>query len=176
MALMTDLARPTIPDTERYRYEWSIELDDTSDRGRLLVIMKNPSYPDEQNVCFAKVTAWARARDFSGCDIANLFARRAYDPRELNALSYEEAVGPYNDFTIGLLAADADIVIAGWGQHSGIRRDWYECRVREVAAIVGAERFDSLNTTKAGHPTHPQVWSTATEPRPWLIDDFRWNP
>src|SRR4051812_8377107 len=107
--------RVPIPDTDLYRFEYSIELDD-SGRGRLLVVMKNPSYPDERNICFTKAAAWARQHEFGAVDVVNLFARRAYDPRDLNAMPYDDAVGAHNDYMISLLAADADLVIAGWGQ------------------------------------------------------------
>lgn len=165
--------RSPIPEADLYRFEYSIELDVTDRRGRVLVVMKNPSYPDERNICFAKAAAWARQRDFGAVDFANLFARRAYDPRELNALAYEDAVGVHNDYMIGLLADDADLVIAAWGQPSGIRSAWYERRVRDVVDVIGADRLTALGTTSAGHPKHPQVWSNSWTPSDWRVPGLR---
>jgi len=152
--------RSPIPQSHLYRYEHSIEIDPGNDRSRLLVVMKNPSYPDEGNVCFAKAVAWARQRRFGAVDFVNLFARRAYRPHALNGLGYDEAVGEHNDYMISLLADDADLVVAAWGQPSRIRSAWYHRRVREVVAVIGGDRLTAVGTTAAGHPLHPQVWST----------------
>jgi hypothetical protein len=166
----------SIPADDLYRTEWWQHDLGPVDGGTVLVIMKNPSYPDEGNHCFRQAAGWARVNGFSTLAVANLFARRAFHPRELNRLTFEEATHPHNDSQIEWMQFDADLVLAAWGQPSGIRADWYRERVGKVVEVIGRERLACLKTTSNGHPFHPQTWARSWTIRDWSVDEVaRWD-
>ena len=84
----------------------------------------NPSTADEikDDPTSRKCMRFAQSWGYGGIILANLFAYRATDPRELKGVS--DPVGPENDHWLNRLADEAGIVIAAWGIHGGfMRRD-----------------------------------------------------
>jgi hypothetical protein len=128
-------------------------------KGRLLVVCLNPSTADEHrdDPTVARLTRWARDRDFRELVVANIFALRATDPREMRA--HPEPVGELNDRWLRKLAEDADVIVAAWGSHG----EHLE-RGRRVFRMLGGPNFAPakdlrpvfcFELTKGGHPRHP---------------------
>lgn len=152
-----DLDGPLGCSTE-YRTWFHEELPGPSGRGDVIVIMKNPSWPDHGNATLAEARRMATELAFSNLYVGNLFGRRAPKPGLLNDLTYREAVQETNDVLLELMAAETHLVVAAWGNPNGIRADWYERRIDEVVELLGEERFTSFGTTTHGHPRHCFDW------------------
>ena len=138
--------------------------------GDVIVIMKNPSWPDEGNICLAEARRMAEDFGFSNLYVGNLFGRRARQPGQLNSLTYEDAVIDENDRMLELMAAETDLLVAAWGSANGIDKEWYQRRVNEVVDLLGPDRFTCFGTTKTGQPRHCYSWRID---RPALRD---WDP
>lgn len=161
--------------TDTYRTWFHEELPPGPGRGDVIVIMKNPSWPDEGNVCLAEARHMAIDHDFSNLYVANLFGLRARQPRSLNTLTYAEAVTESNDTLLALMAADVELVVGAWGNPNGINPRWYQRRVTEVVELLGPDRFTSFGTTAAGHPRHCYSWRFGRPPLgDWDLARVRW--
>jgi hypothetical protein len=94
--------------------------------------------------------------------VANLFALRATDPRELYKAA--DPVGPENDAHVRAAAEQCHPVVCAWGVHGGLRlRDE---RVGRLLVDVGVP-VACLGTTKDGHPRHPLYVAAKTELVPY---------
>jgi hypothetical protein len=80
--------------------------------------------------------------------VANLFAFRATDPREMFAAA--DPVGPENDAWLKRLAGEHETRVAAWGAHGNHRM-----RDLEVLRLGLLGDMHCLARTKDGHPGHP---------------------
>lgn len=128
-----------------------------------------PGEPDQNDQTVTKIEGFT-ARYFPGDRIylANKFARRATDVRELRALTLEEAIGPECDqHLLGMMAAATSVVFA-WGPLAKVpvhlRGRW-----RQVDAYARAMDHTPLclGVCQDGHPRHPLMVPYATAPQPW---------
>ncbi|KQI69909.1 hypothetical protein AN189_00385 [Loktanella sp. 3ANDIMAR09] len=146
-------------DTYRYalRRVWG-------DAPALAFVMLNPSTATEaaNDPTIARCEARARAGGHGGLIIANLFAFRATDPRDLRAAA--APIGPDNDRLLLDMCRNAGLIVAGWGVH-GVHLD----RAATVRALLrdSGVRLHTLGLTKHGHPRHPLYVSYAIQPEPW---------
>lgn len=99
---------------------------------------------------------------YGGVLVANLFAYRATDPRQMKMMN--DPVGRWNDDAIRFALAQAGMVIAAWGQ-DGRHRD----RQLDVIAIAQEHkvRLHHLGLTKDGLPRHPLYISRDMYPVAW---------
>jgi hypothetical protein len=129
-----------------YRYELTRVWDDRSPQ--VLFVMLNPSTADSR----ADDPTIRRCRDFArdwncgGLTVANLFALRATDPKQL--ARHADPVGEDNDSTLARLARSHPFVVVAWGAGRT-----HVNRGRLVAAMF--ERAQCLGVTRAGDPRHP---------------------
>lgn len=128
----------------------------------LVMLMLNPSTADEDknDPTVERCERRARARDFGGLIVLNIFAFRATDPRVMKAAP--DPVGPDNDahirqaFTLSTLARAGGLtgptICAGWGVHGAhLGRDR---QVQALATEAGVQ-LHCLGVTKDGQPGHP---------------------
>ena len=150
-----------------YRYRWPYCLDGQG--SSLLFVMKNPSCPDDTtNQTFRNMVKYAKKLNASSLDVVNLFARRTgKSPKELNDMPSVEAIGPENDRHIVEAASKADLVIAAWGDASGVKE--YKTRIADVDHLL--RDHDLWRVGRVGRdtaqPMHPQVWSPTYDLRLW---------
>lgn len=114
--------------------------------------MLNPSTATEDilDPTVTRCLRRAQAEGHARLVVANLFALRATDPREL--YRHDDPVGPRNDEQILLAAQDADRLVVAWGVHGALKG-----RGQAVLALLreaGSKPF-TLGKTKEGHPRHP---------------------
>ena len=149
-------------DCESYRY--SLTRTWAPEGPRLLFVMLNPSTADERrnDPTVERCERRARRLGYGAFRVANLFALRATDPRDMRRAA--EPVGPENDRSLRRGAAWADHIIAAWGVHGAHRGRGAE--VARLLAATGAPLFH-LGCSKGGHPRHPLYLSYACDPRPW---------
>jgi hypothetical protein len=143
-------------DDRIYRYTLTRTWDERAPA--LLVIGLNPSTADETKLdpTLRKVRKFAKRDGYGGFVMANLFAFRATEPRDMMAA--EEPVGPDNSLHLERLATSHVNILCAWGTNGG-----YRDRDRTVMGILNAvnERYGldmsimCLKRTKDGYPWHP---------------------
>jgi len=146
----------------RYRYYLRRTFDDTLPICG--VVMLNPSTADETKLdpTLRRVLGYCRRWGFGGFRIANLFALRATDPREL--LTADDPVGPDNDAWLRSLITEVDRVVVGWGtgRYPRIGNRW-----ERVAEILAPAKPVCLATAKDGQPCHPLYQRADLTPVAW---------
>jgi hypothetical protein len=153
---MTQRGIATIVGLYRYdlRYTWD------SSKGYALFVCLNPSTANSKtsDPTARRCIAFARAWDMGGVRIANLFAYRAREPRRL--LRARDPVGPRNDEFLLAAAAEANVVVAAWGNGgTTLGRD---AIVRKLLP-----RLHNLRLTASGNPAHPLYLPKHLTPVPW---------
>lgn len=126
-----------------------------------LVIGLNPSTANGliEDATSRRVVRFAQDWGFDAVCMANLFAFRATEPKDMKAA--EDPVGPANDGTLRNLAEQASMVVAAWGADGGhLGRD------AEVLKSLDADVYH-LGLTKDGYPRHPLYLPASTKPELW---------
>jgi hypothetical protein len=136
-----------------YRYQLHRTWDASAPT--LAWVMLNPSTADAEvdDPTIRRCIGFARRWHFGGIIVANLFALRATDPRELRA--HGDPVGPDNDRTLAEVARDAEALVCAWGANT-----YAAARARVVRVMIGdAMRWPRvplcLGVTKGNSPRHP---------------------
>jgi len=108
----------------------------------------NPSTADENfdDPTIKRCKSYSGGWGYGGLCMANLFAYRSSNPRDL--CSYREPIGSENDTWLTYLAAYSGIVVASWG-------NWGELLKRSEAVRKLIPGLYCLGTTKRGQPKHP---------------------
>lgn len=122
----------------------------------------NPSKADAtvNDPSFTRMVNFAKAWDFGGLIVTNLFAFRATEPRDMRAAS--DPVGPLNDAALRAAYYQCAATVAAWGAHGTYRgRD---AQVREILP-----RLHYLRLTKDGHPGHPLYLPRDLRPVEWVL-------
>lgn len=143
----------TFSPCERYRYR----LERWWGEGYLLpVLMLNPSTATEQvlDPTITRVMGFAKREGYDGFIVANIFAFRATNPKDMMAAA--DPVGPDNDSEIKALMTYAAVtgtpVLCGWGAHGKHRsRDF---QMVKMFNETGAKAV-CLKRTMDGQPGHP---------------------
>ncbi len=78
--------------------------------------------------------------------MANLFAYRARDPREMKQAA--DPIGPENDKWLDQLAKESELIVAGWGNHGNFRG-------RSAEVIKRFDKLYCLKQNKSAEPAHP---------------------
>jgi hypothetical protein len=149
-------------DCETYRYllsrRWGAGCE-------LLYILLNPSTATEErnDPTIERCERRARMLGFGGFAVANLFAFRATDPRDLKRAPCP--VGPDNDTQLRIAASAAGRVLCGWGVHGE-----HMARAGAVADLLRRAGIPlwHLGQTRAGHPRHPLYVGYVQEPQLWI--------
>jgi hypothetical protein len=151
-------------ETRAYRFTLMRRVNEQG-TGDCLFIMLNPSTADESALdptctrCFNFAKAWGYHRLL----VANLFALRSTDPKEL--YTHPRPVHGQNDQIIRSLARNADLVVCAWGVH-GAHMDRGPL-VREVLRRDDGVTLYHLGLNKDGSPKHPLYLPNTTVPQVW---------
>lgn len=148
-------------DCGRYRYSLTRGWAPT---GRILFLMLNPSTATElrNDPTVERCERRARTLRYGGFRVANLFAFRATDPRELR--TQVDPIGPDNDQAIDEAVRWSATVVCAWGA-DGRYLD-RAATVAERLRALGAGLFH-LGLTRTGQPRHPLYVPYARRPTPW---------
>jgi len=144
----------------QYRYLlWRRWADDWASN-YAMVIGLNPSTADETNddPTIRRCIKFAKDWGYSGLCMANIFAYRATDPKDMIAVN--EPIGVENDRYLKETAAAASVVIAAWGNHGT-----YKNRHLQVKRIIPV--LHCLKVTKSGMPSHPLYLPQTLKPVPF---------
>ncbi len=118
----------------------------------MLFVMLNPSTADERLDDPTIRRCISRAVD-AGTEVlkvANAFAWRATDPRELRKVAYP--IGPRNDEILAAVAKTSATIVVAWGASCPLDR---EIAVLDVLRRNHKSTLWCLGRTKDGHPRHP---------------------
>lgn len=145
-------------DCRLYRYKlWRI-WDES--KPVLNVVGLNPSTADETNndPTITRCINYARAWEYGGLVMTNIFAFRATDPKEMKRQA--EPIGADNDDWLKREAAAAGLVLAAWGKDGAFMN-----RGEAVRQMLG--ELHCLRITKEGHPHHPLYLPKTLMPIPY---------
>lgn len=182
MAIQTE-GSALLSSCERYRYSLSRWWSPPTGPWCLWVML-NPSTADDRDddrtiETIVRLTwSWANpglipaalaTPRFCGLHVANLYAWRARDPMEL--LGEQDVIGPQNDKLLAQMAADADMIVAAWGNgpFPVRRRTEHLLRISRVLELLGGARkpIHALEMTRQGHPRHPLYSRSGAIPFVW---------
>lgn len=133
----------------------------------LVFICLNPSTADEQNndPTNRRTIGFAKDLGYGGMVMANLYAYRATQPRDLFAA--KDPVGPDNDRLLAQLGAKGLTLIGGWGNH-GHRPE----RLAQIAHLP----LKALKLNATGAPAHPLYLKRGLTPFDYTIDHGMVSP
>lgn len=126
----------------------------------VLFVMLNPSTADAlaDDPTIRRCITYARKWGYSDLLVANLFALRATNPKEL--LTDDDPIGPDNDYV--LEAAPRDVItIAAWGSHRAAR-----ARALHVETLLRRPLLCLKQTRPGAPPWHPLYLPGDLWPRP----------
>lgn len=161
-----------ISDCGSYRYwllrEWDAGV------WKLPFIMLNPSTADAgiDDPTIRRCMGFAKALNYGGICVMNLFALRATNPAELK--THPDPVGPENNAQLDLLFNRVRLgyvpVVAAWGTHGSLRG-----RDKQVIALAAEHglALHCLGNTKEGHPRHPLYLKADAVPHIWTGDKVK---
>lgn len=144
----------------RYRYKLSRRWQ--AGGLTLLMVLLNPSTADarQNDPTVRRCLGYAQGWGFNCLLVGNLFAYRSRWPRDL--LTAADPVGPDNDQALLELAAAADLVVAGWGNHGQSLG-----RAAAVRRLLESYGWHALGWTKSGQPKHPLYLPGSARPQSW---------
>ncbi|MEP6871676.1 MAG: DUF1643 domain-containing protein [Anaerolineaceae bacterium] len=120
-------------------------------------VMLNPSSADAErdDPTIRRCIGFARSWGFGRLQTVNLCAYRATSPRAL--LASDDPFGPENEQHLLAALANADLVIAAWGNHG-----------RSFTPPTFDQNVHHLGLTTLGQPRHPLYVRGETRLVPWI--------
>lgn len=149
---MADIEKTAvISECRRYRYRLGRRW---SDRPLLVFVMLNPSTADAavDDPTIRRCIHFAKAHDFGGIDVVNLYAFRATHPRDLKSAAYP--IGSENDWHIRNAARRGSAVCLAWGAFVANVADDRPEAVLRILRDLGIQP-QCLHITRSGYPGHP---------------------
>lgn len=132
-------------------------------------VMLNPSTADAEldDQTIRQVVHYSRAAGYAQAVVANLFAYRATDPRQLDLRlkAGVDIVGPANPAALRSLAG-LDLIVA-WGANVTRSRLWLLARASVDVLFASRPTARCLGVTAAGHPRHPARLGHSRQLEPW---------
>ncbi len=98
---------------------------------------------------------YARSWGYGGILIANLFALRSTDPKEIKRAN--DPIGEETDIELLKAISEADLTVCAWGNHGSYMGR--SKKMLELFAKNGIKPF-CLKKTKIGEPSHPLYLSS----------------
>jgi hypothetical protein len=125
----------------------------------MLFIGLNPSTADEErdDPTVNRCIDFARTWGYGGMYIANLFAFRSKDPKEM--MKAQDPIGPENDAWLEKLSKSAPLIVAAWGNEGGHRQ-------RSSAVRRMIPHLHCLSVNDNGEPGHLLYLPANNRPRP----------
>lgn len=140
--------QPDGPPVFRYRLSYAWELG----KPRVVFIMLNPSTAtsEELDPTARHCCQIAYNLGFGGVEIANLFAFRSTDPKNLK--HSPDPIGPDNDRHLLELVREHPYVVCAWGTHGDL---WGRAKAVQKLLTEAGVQPKVLGLTKDGFPKHP---------------------
>ncbi len=156
-----------ISECGQYRYLLTREFGDlfTGYSFKAIFVMLNPSTADakQDDPTIRKCAAFAKTWGYNGIVVANLYALRSTDPKQL--WKHPDPVGYENDGILRGLAHKHHEIICAWGRNAKSDR---VKQFHDFMVSYGA-RLLCLGTNKDGSPKHPLYLKNDTQLRNWSL-------
>ena len=139
----------------KYRYAlWRIW---NNSKPKAMFVGLNPSTADEiaNDPTVRRCIGFAQSWGYGGLLMANIFAYRATDPKEMQRA--KSPVGLKNNHWLRKLSQEAAIVICAWGDGGG-----FMGRGKKVLGML--DNIHCLKMNKSGFPTHPLYQPKSAKP------------
>lgn len=162
--------------TWRYRLERDFERDlFAGGPAALAFVMLNPSTATASKLdpTVRRCVGYAQREGAGRLIVANLFAVRATDPRDM--LAAKDPIGPGNDAALRRIMGEGVPVVIAWGSFT-IAPSSAQQRVRFVRSLaceLGTALF-CLGTCENGEPRHPLYVKKDQPLVPWSAE--QWAP
>lgn len=160
-----------ISDCTFYRYRLERQFGDGP---TLMFVMVNPSTADAErdDQTIKKCMGFAERAGYGRIVVGNKFAWRATDVKEL--WRADDPVGRENDDHLRAMMADAERVVAGWGQLAKLP-DRLRHRWKDVVRLADAagKPLHAIGINVDKHPKHPQMTGYDVPIAQW---DVPWFP
>lgn len=126
---------------------------------RVLFLTLNPSTAthEQNDPTIRRCIGFAQAWGFGVVEVANIFAYRATDPRDLYWQNWSEGedpeiIGEHNDAQLVAAALRCEFTVLAWGAHGALDR-----RGQAVVEMLAPLEVDlrCLKVTRGGQPAHP---------------------
>jgi hypothetical protein len=132
----------------------------------VLFVGLNPSTADDthDDPTVRRCIGFAKRWGYGSLALANLFALRATDPRQLRCVS--DPVGPDNDRWLHALSDEANLRIVAWGAAP-------IARARGATILPRLGEVFALGTTAGGEPRHPLYIAAAQQVAEYRLPNYR---
>lgn len=129
-------------------------------RPYVLFVGLNPSTADEKydDPTIKRCINYAKDWGYGGIYVANLFAYRATNPKEIYLKN--DPIGANNDDWLKKLSHEAGITVAAWGNHG-----LFLGRSKVVSKQL--KNLYALKINKSGEPAHPLYLPATSKPIPF---------
>lgn len=153
----------------KYRYWLSRTFEPATGKNfhsPVLFIMLNPSTADAllDDPTIRRCISFAKRWGHLGVTVANLYAYRATDPKDLWKTEHPEGIK--NDLWLQRLINDHAFVVCAWGVNAEVSRVE---RFKRLAFSINTNLW-CLGTTKNGSPKHPLYIKADQELEQWGND------
>ena len=139
------------------------------DKGMIAFIGVNPSTADADNddATVRKWRGFASRWGYSGFRVANLFAYRATNVKELAGVA--DPVGPENDHFMLAAVGGSELVVPCWGDRAKLPKSlWPRIdAVRESLRKITCAPIRTFGLTASGDPKHPLMLGYDTALQEW---------
>lgn len=149
-----------------YRYALIRYKEGCGQQDSVAFVMLNPSCATEEvdDRTLAKCWRLTNHWGYSVMRIANVYALRATDPRDL--WKARDPVGPKNDAALQAACGAAKLVVCAW---SSIAHPYRVARVKEILRASAGQRCAYLQLNKDGQPSHPLYLRESIQPTMWEL-------
>lgn len=133
----------------------------------VLFMMLNPSTADaeQDDPTIRRCIGFAKRLGYERLLVWNLYAYRATDPRDLDAV--DDPIGPENFDYHCRLVAQANLIIAAWGAKPARGKFTNREKIMRWGPLYELPVY-ALGLTKDGHPRHPLYVRADAELVRWL--------
>lgn len=131
----------------------------------VLFIMLNPSTADasQDDPTIRRCIGFAKKWGFGSLYIGNLYGYRSTNPKVINAMGLNDAIGPDNWHHVHQMISKASKIVVAWGTH-GTKG------THQMNRTLNNMKVWCLGKTKNGYPKHPLYLSKNTELIEYLKD------
>lgn len=154
--------KTVISDDGKYRYTLYRELGGTGPTVAFFGVNPSTATAVESDHTVSKMVGFSQKFGFGGFYIANIFAWRSKDVRQLAAV--EDPIGPDNHRYIRQVIDRADILIPCWGSRKKVPKELWP----QFDAMANTLKYSgtpglSFGITQSGDPRHPLMLPYSTK-------------
>jgi hypothetical protein len=150
-----------------YRYQLRREWNVTGRIAAFVGLNPSTAEGDVDDPTVRKCWRWAHAWGYGSLVMLNAFAYRATDPSMLGTV--DDPFGPDNEAHLRAVAAEAQLIVAAWGNSKYVKVFGMEERLTAMLTSGKTGVIHCLGTCRDGSPRHPLYLPNASEVSIWRM-------